>query len=260
MPDPLNPEAIFLQHLGWIDRMASLASRKHGRRQADAEDFASWAKIQLMEDDYAVFRAFRGESDWKTFIATVMTRLSIAYSRKEQGRWRPSAEAERRGPPAGELEQLVRRDGYTIAQAGEKLRTAGRTHLSDLELARLLDSLPARPPLRPVEVTEHPAYDAAPGEERADSRVDGTQARSEESALSGAVERALSAMGPEEGMIVRMRFAEGRTLADVARALNIDQKPLYRRIKKLQAELRAHLEREGLSSQVVRDFLDRELS
>jgi RNA polymerase sigma factor (sigma-70 family) len=255
MPDPLNPEAILLAHLGWIDKMAAFASRKHGRRDAEAEDFASWATMKLVEGDYAIFRTFRGEADWKTFIATVMVRLSIAYSREHQGRWRPSAAAERMGTPAKELEQLVRRDGYTVVQAGEKLRTAGVTDLSDLELARLLDTLPARGPMRPVEVEADPVLEGTEGSDRADERVEAAEAETERSALKAALLRGMDAMSYEERMIVWMHYGEGRTLAYVARALNIEQKPLYRRIDKLRDLLRSHLEREGVSSREVRALL-----
>lgn len=258
MLDQLNPEAIFLQHLGWIDRMASFASRKHGRREAEAEDFASWAKMRLIEDDYAVFRKFRGEADWKTFIATVMVRLSVAYSREQQGRWRPSAAAVRMGTPAVELETLVLRDGYTIAQAGEKLRTAGVTGLADGELARLLEKLPPRGPMRPVEVTADAALEGAEGPSRADERVARSEADAEHGALLAALRRAMDAMPYEDRMIVLLHFGEGRTLADVARALRIDQKPLYRRIPKLRDILRGNLEREGVSAGDVRRLLDRE--
>lgn len=258
MPDPLNLEAIFLEHLGWIDKMAALASRKHGRRDADVEDFASWAKMRLMEDNYAIFRQFRGEADWKTFIAPVMIRLSIAYSRRQQGRWRPSAAAERLGTPAKELEQLVRRDGYTVEQAGQKLRTSGVTDLSDLELTRLLESLRARPPLRPVEVVDDPSLEKAAGADRADERVEAAEAETERSALKAALLRGMEALSYEERMILWMRYGEGRTLAYVSRALNIEQKPLYRRIDKLRDLLRSYLEREGVSNRDVRELLDRE--
>ncbi len=258
MPDLLNPEAIFLGHLAWIDKMASFASRKHGRRDAEAEDFASWAKMQLMQDDYAIFRSFRGEADWKTYIATVMVRLSIAYSRQQQGRWRASAAAERMGTPAKQLEQLVRRDGYTVPQAGEKLRTAGVTDLTNLELARLLDSLPSRDPLRPVEVASDSVLEVTEDSSRADERIESAEADAERSAIKAALMRGMDAMSHEERMIVWMHYGEGRTLAYVARTLHIEQKPLYRRITKLRDILRSNLEREGVSNADVRALLERE--
>lgn len=246
MRDRQDPEALFLEQLGWIEKVAAIACRRNGVWDAEAEDFASLAKMKLMEDDYAVFRKFRGESEIRTFIATVVQRHFQAYARERRGRWRPSALAERLGPPAPELESLVYRDGYAISQAGERLRTAGRTALTDAELARLLDRLPRRAPLRPREVADDPALDAAPGPFRADERIAAAQAQARRREVLDALERALDGLEPEDRLVVLMRFRDGYTLADVARALKLEQRPLYRRVARLQAVLRERLERAGI--------------
>jgi RNA polymerase sigma factor (sigma-70 family) len=256
MLDRQSAEAVFLEHLGWIEKVAAIACRKNAWA-TEAEDFAGWVKMKIMEDDYAVLRKFRGESEMKTFITTVVVRLFHAYSRERRGRWRPSAAAERLGPPARELEMLVRRDGYGVAQAGEKLRTAGRTTLSDIELARLLARMPERGPLRPVEVGADPVLGAA-GASRADERVAASEAEAEHRALMAALGRAMEELSPEERMIVRMHFSEGRTLADVARTLRVDQKPLYRLVPRLRERLRERLAAEGVSPASVRALLDQE--
>lgn len=258
MPDQNNPEAVFLEHLAWIERVADKASRRHGRSPAEAEDFVSWVRSRMVADDYAAIRKFRGDSDIKTYLLSVVMRYSSAYLREKQGRWRPSVVAERLGPPAPKLEQLVRRDGYPLSQAAEKLRTEGSTTLSDLELARLLDKIPARDPLRPEEVTSDVVLDRAEGAWRADERV----AASEDEALRRGVReaqaRALSQMTPEDQVIVKMYFRDGHSVADIARRLHLEQKPLYRRIPRLREQLRQLLERDGLSAPAVREFLERE--
>ena len=258
MLDRLNSEDIFLEHLDLIEKVASIAARKHGLWGADEEDFASWVKIKLMEDDYAVLRKFRGDSSVRTFIASVVVRYSHAYSRELRGRWRPSAAAERLGPPAPELETLVWRDGYTVAQAGEKLRTAGHTTLSDGELARLLARLPERAPLRPVEVAADPVLNAAAGLQGADGGVAAAEERTRHGEVMDALRRAMERMAPTDQMILRMHFGDGYSLAHVARALRLEQKPLYRRIDRLRERLREYLEAEGVSATVLREVLNRE--
>lgn len=253
-----NPEALFLEHLGWIERIADGVCRRRGVYGDDAEDFAGWLKDRLIEDDYAIVRKFRGESSPRTYFATVVTRQFSAYLREQQGRWRPSAAAERLGPPADALERLVYRDGYPLAQAGEKLRTSGHTTLSDGELARLLAQLPERQPMRPVEVGGDAVLDAREGAFHADARVTASEAGARRQDLMDRLGRALERMTPEERMIVRMHFGEGRTLAEVARVLSLEQKPLYRRIVKLKERVREHLEREGVSWATVRDVLEQE--
>jgi RNA polymerase sigma factor for flagellar operon FliA len=255
MLDRHMAEALFLEHLGWIDKVASMACSKHGVWGAEAEDFTAWVRMKLMEDDYAVLRRFRGESEVKTYLATVVVRHFVDYDRTLRGQWRPSAAAERLGAPARDLERLVHRDNYTVQQAGEKLRTAGRTTLSDAELARLLARLPARAPLRPVERQPDMMAKVVAGGSRADERVVEAELETRRAEMTTALGRALEELEPEEQLIVQLHFGEGRTLADVARALRLEQKPLYRRVDRLRTRLRTLLESAGLREDDVRGIL-----
>ena len=255
MLDRETAEALFIKHLDWIDRVASLAGSKQGLWGADAEDFTAWVRMKLVEDDYAVVRRFAGNSDLKTYLTTVVVRHVVNFVREQRGRWRPSAAAERLGAAAVELETLVRRDGYTVQQAGEKLRTAGRTTLSDAQLARLLGQIPERTPLRPV-VGEPPAgLDAAPGASRADERVMEAEVDTRRREMLRLLEMALEQLELEERLIVKLHFADGLNLADVARALRVEQKPLYRRVDRLRERLRARLESAGVRREDVRGLL-----
>ncbi|HST61215.1 MAG TPA: hypothetical protein VLK84_21105, partial [Longimicrobium sp.] len=218
MPEQLNPEVAFIEQLSWIEKISFLVCRRHGLWDADAEDFAGWVKTRIIENDYAVLRQFRGESQLRTYLAAVITHLFSAYMRERRGRWRPSVAAQRYGSPAVELETLVRRDGYSLAQAGERLRTANRTHLSDLELARLLANLPERAPLRPIEVYADAVWDSTPSNNRADDRVTASEAVTWRAELSAAVQRAMEHLPKEERIIVRMHYGSGHTIGDVARA------------------------------------------
>ncbi|MBV9775115.1 MAG: sigma-70 family RNA polymerase sigma factor, partial [Gemmatimonadetes bacterium] len=221
MLDREAAEALFLKHLDWIDKVASIACSNHGIWGADAEDFTAWVRMKLMEDDYAVVRRFLGNSEFRTYLASVVVRHLVNFIREQRGRWRPSAAAERLGAPAVDLEMLVRHDGYTLQQAGEKLRTAGRTTLSDAELARLLGQIPERAPLRPVVGEPAVGLDAAPGTSRADDRVLADEADRRRAEMLGVLGTAMEQLEPEEQLIVQLHFAEGHTLADVARALRL---------------------------------------
>lgn len=255
MNDRANSEAHFLEHLDWIDRVASIACSKNAIGVADADDFKASVRMKLMEDDYAVLRNFRGEGELKTYLASVVIRHFFDYSRERLGRWRPSAAAERMGGPAIELEALVHRDGYTLPQAGEKLRTAGRTTLSDVELARLLGRLPPRPASSPLEVAFTPATEMAPDAGHADDRVTASEADLRRREMMGVLAEALRQLEPEEQLIVRMHFVDGYTVAHVARALHLDHKPLYRRVERLRTRLRAYLESAGMRSDDVQSLL-----
>jgi len=248
-------EAQFLEHLDRIEKAAAAACSNHSVWGAEAEDFSAWIKMKLMADDYAVFRNFRGESELSTYLTTVVVRQFHEYWRQRLGRWRPSALAERLGTPAKDLEALVHRDGYTLQQAGETLRTAGRTTLSDIELARLLERLPVRSPTRPVEVAWDPELDTAPRLSRAEDPVVAAETETRRDAVMDVLDRAMGQLAPEEQVIARMHFALGHTLADVARALSVEQKPLYRQVKRLRDRLRGYMEDHGVRRSDVHEVV-----
>jgi RNA polymerase sigma factor for flagellar operon FliA len=249
MSDPQNPESLFLEHLGWINRVAAMTCNQQGVWGPEAEDFAASIRLKLIENDYAIIRKHRGEASLKTYLAMVVQRQFHDYLREKRGRWRPSAAARRLGPPAPDLEALVYRDGLRLDQAGERLRTSGRTRLSDRELGELLKELPAREPLRPREVPPDTVLDRQVADERADDRVTAAEDQARLERRKDALHRAMARLTPEEQVIVRMHFVDGRSLADVARALHLEQKPLYRRVRRLRELLRRLVEEEGIDGE-----------
>ena len=251
----MSYEAQFLENLDRIEKAAAAACSNHSIWGAEAEDFTTWIKMKLMADDYAIFRNFRRESELSTYLTTVVVRQFHEYWRQRVGRWRHSALAERLGTPAKDLEALVYRDGYTLQEAGEKLRTAGRTTLSDTELARLLERLPAHRPTRAVEVAWDPELDTAPHLSRAVDPVVAAETETRRDAVMDVLGRAMGQLEPEEKVIAEMHFAHGHTLADVARALRVEQKPLYRRVKRLRDRLRGYMEDNGVRGSDVHDVL-----
>src|SRR5262249_23189199 len=176
-------------------------SRRNGLARDDADDFASWTTLRLIEDDYGVFRKFRGESALTTYLAVVIAMLFRDYRTHRWGRWRPSAAARRRGPLAVRLETLGYRDGLRLGQGGELVRTAGHTDLSDRELATLLNQLPVRQPGRPQEVTPSGAGADPPATEHADDLV----VADEVAMARKAIEQQLKRLPLEEQLMLRMR-------------------------------------------------------
>lgn len=252
MSEPQDYEALFLQNLPYIQTMCATFCRRDRLDADETDDFTSWAMERVIENDYAVIRKFRGESLLTTYLTMVLSRLFHDHRVARWGRWRPSAEARRQGDDAMALERLVYRDRYTFAQAVEHLRSSGRTRLSEQELRAIFASLPAGTRGRPTPVGEAPlAY--APADGGADHDLLAAEADAARARVAAVVNRVVDALPPEDGVILRMRVVEGSSVADIARALRLDQKPLYRRIARLLAKLRDDLEDAGISRQ---DFLD----
>lgn len=234
-----------IQSLPLIDRATSALSRRAGLHGADAEDFASWVRLRLIEDDYAILRKFRGESSLQTYIAVVTTMLLREYRVRSRGRWRPSARARRLGTTAVRLETLVYRDGQSLDCATQILRSAEAAELSDREVAELFRQLPRRQPPRPVVIAALP--DDAPDPDTADATVLNDEAVAWARVAEDGLVRALACLSDEDQLIVRMHFWESLSIADIARALRLPQKPLYRRLERALVVLRRRLEISGVT-------------
>ena len=246
MPEREVLEALLTNNLPAVERILSTVCRRHALRPDMAEEFASWAKLKLVENDYAILRKFRGESGITTYLTVVVVRLFRDYRVKEWGRWRPSAAAQRLGRLAVRLETLVHRDHLPLSGAAEQLRTEGETKCSDRELAQLLAQLPARGPLRPRELGADPlaGHESASS---ADELVEGAELDAEVRTADAALKRALDRQPPEDALIIRMHYWDRMGVAEIARALGLPQKPLYKRIERVLTRLREDLEAAGVS-------------
>lgn len=67
---------------------------------------------------------------------------------------------------------------------------------------------------------------------------------------------AVGALTPHDRLILRMRFEDGVSIADIARTLQLEQKPLYRRLEGLLSALRRALEHGGLTSEAAVEALE----
>jgi RNA polymerase sigma factor for flagellar operon FliA len=235
--------AIYLQHLQAIDRIASSLCRRHGIRGADAEDFTSEVRLRLLENDYAVIRKHRGDSSMITFLTVVIANLLRDYRIKLWGKWRPSAEAKRLGDNAVLLETAMYRDGLSFEDACALLERDVRLDIDRAQLRQIATKLPVRAPRR-IEGEE--ALAEVPAVSQSDGRVLEAERREEHAAMQGVVTRWLATLASEDQLIIKLRFYEGLSVADVARALGVPQKPLYTRIARMLEALSVVLKREGI--------------
>jgi RNA polymerase sigma factor for flagellar operon FliA len=249
-------EATFLAQLPAIEQIARSLCRRYGLDREESDDFVGLTRLKLVEDDYAVLRKFRGESSITTYLAVVIAMLMRERHVRTAGRWRPSAEARRQGAWAVRLETLVYRNGWTLREAAETLRSAQLTTLSDRELSAALAKLPRRMPLRPLVAATESSNAAAAGVERADAPLLDETKLGEQEAAQTTLEGALDQLSAEDRVVVRLLFWNGLSVADCARALSIPQKPLYRHVGRLLQLLRAKLEAAGITTEHVRSLID----
>jgi RNA polymerase sigma factor for flagellar operon FliA len=149
------------------------------------------------------------------------------------------------------LETLVYRDRVPLLQAAEMLRSSGQTALSDRELAALLAELPVHGAVRPFQLHAD-VNDDRPAADRPDDFLVAEEAGSRDRTIA----EALRCLPAEDQILLRLRFWEGLSVADIARSLGLPQKPLYRRLDRAIGQVRAELERVGMSKEYVRAVLN----
>ena len=246
----VDPERTFLESLPLIDRVIGIVARRHALNDAESEEFASWARARIIDANYAILRKFGGRSSLGTYLSVVISNLFHDYRNSIWGRWRPSTAAQRIGPLGIRLEELIYRDGYTTREAIGVLQSCGST-LSDIELTRIATKLPLREKPNQVglesvdtaEVAElHARYATTP----------------EDPEIVSAVRGALEQLPAEDQVIVRMRFWDDISVAEIARRLHVEQKPLYRKLEIIQKQLHATLLSRGVDRQRVAEILSGE--
>lgn len=248
-------EHVFLASIHDIERVTRFVARRHRLSQAEAEDFGGEVNLAIIEGNYAILGAFQGRSSLRTYLATVIHRLFLDYRRRLWGKWRPSAEAKRRGPVAQRLEMLLYRDGLSFDEAVETLQTnlgCGESREALAELAHLIPQrTDRRAAVEGVEDIEAVPADLVAGPE---AQFEGarTSARAQ-----GLINSVMEGLDPQDRIVLRLRFEDGVSVADIARRLHLDQKKLYRRIEDLLAEFRKSLSDRGLGWPEVVRMIDR---
>ncbi len=237
-PDP------YLEHHETIERSIEFVCRRHRLTRDDAEDFASAVRLRLLADDAAVLRKFEGRSSINTFLVAVVTHQYQDWRNAQWGKWRPSAEAKRIGPLAILLETRLLRDGLTMDEAVETLRT----NHGVVESRDALEEIAARLPVRHQRVfVTTDSLDDRPAEHgNPESHVARQEAGVMAQRASVALETALATLTPEDLVIIRLRFYKDLRISDIAKVLNLDQRGLYRRLEQVCRSLRAALESDGI--------------
>jgi RNA polymerase sigma factor for flagellar operon FliA len=254
VPAAPTGEALFVSQLTVIERATSFVCSRAHLSRSDADDFGSHVKLKLIEDDYAILRKFQGRSSLRTYLTIVIQRLFLDYRISAWGKWRPSAEARRGGPVALLLEQMTVRDGHSFDEACELLKTKHDVQASRAELDRIAGRLPVR--ARRRFETDDSLSEVASPNVPVDQIVVEQERRVMADRVSGVLKTLMAAADPQDRLILALRFEDGRTVADIAATLRLDQKSLYRRLERLLRDLRKGFEAEGIDSRAVMEMLE----
>jgi RNA polymerase sigma factor (sigma-70 family) len=247
-------EALFLEHLPTIERALAFVCRRNSLHDEHAEDFSSWVKLKLIENDYATIRKFDGRN-FPAYISMVIHRLLLDYRIHLWGKWHASAEAKRQGEVAVTLEVMLCRDGRSFDEA---LPAIKRLHpdVTREQLEKIAASLPPRKAKpREVELEGVAERLTVPSESVADTPLARERATLWRR-IADVVRAYFESIGEEDRSILRLRFGGGMSVADVSRALQVEQKPLYRQLTRHIAELRRRLQVAGIDWSSAHELLE----
>ncbi len=250
----LTPEELFLSSLETIEKAARFVARRAGLSPDDADDLASALRLALIENDYAVLRAFEGRCSIGTYAASIAHRILADERMHAGGRFRPSAEAKRAGEGAVLLETLVVRDRRSIEEALPLVQRIDPAMTRELAAA-LLERLPPR-----AQRARLVALDESVPEQKVDSATVEARAIAGEQAAATAkanavLRDALAMLPADDRVLLRLRFGNGMRVAAIARAWQCDQQILYRRIETMIRRMRRQLADAGIDAAVAAQLI-----
>lgn len=248
----MDHQRLLLDHLDLIQQIVRTTGRRRHLSATERDDFASFVSLRLVEDDYAILRKFQNRSTLWTYLAAVIERLSLDFCTEKWGRWRPSAMAERLGPVAVVLEQLVTRDAHSIEEAIEILKTNHDVGLTHAELRRMWDMLPHR--VRNVEVGEAAAANIS-GHDTSDRTVEDANRRRDIERLERALQTAFAAVAVQDRVVIALRFDQDLPMAEIARITGVSVPTLHRRLDKSVKQLREALSQAGFDPRDIANLI-----
>lgn len=245
-------QRLLLEHLDLIDHIVRTTGRRRHLSAAEQEDFGGFVRLRLLDNDYAVLRKFQNRSSLRTYLSAVVERLSLDFCVERWGRWRPSAVAERLGPAAVLLERLINRDGQTLEEAMEIIRTNHASALSREQIRDIWQQLPAR--VRTTEVGEEAAATVS-SHQSSESNIDDAERQASVDQLERVLRSALEAVPAQDRVVLALRFDQDMSMVEIANLTGMSIPTLHRRLDRTIKELRRALTTSGFDPREVASLI-----
>lgn len=239
--------------LSTVDALIESVCRRYGLWGDEADSFASEVRFRLVDRNYAVLRKFSGRSSLKSYLSTVVANVYRDRRIRSTGKWRPSAEAKRHGTVGVRLDALMNRDRLPLDEAVRHVVRASEIELGEAEVREIAHRIPRRPRRRFQRLDQGDPLEAGTSPER---YLDRREAEEEWRCVLRVLQEVMAVLPDQERLILSLRFQEGLSVASIARALDLEQKPLYRRLKRCYRKLKARLEAAGIDGERVAEIVD----
>jgi DNA-directed RNA polymerase specialized sigma24 family protein len=138
----------------------------------------------------------------------------------------------------------VYREGWSFDEACQILWTNYKVKETRQELEEIWKQLPPRTPSRGPMGEEGEVQDLPDPQLSPEDRLLIKEIQTSLERIKPALKKALDRLDPDDRLFIMMVVVSGISIADAAKILCKEQKPLYRLLKKILRHLREDLERE----------------
>jgi len=217
-----------------IQRVMRDLARRYHLAATEIDDFARQIERALERNDFELLRAYDRRSTWETYLTTVVTRLFFGFQSELWGQWRPSAAAQRLGPTAMLLEELISRDRLACNDAAQLMRTTYHVDLPRHRIEALARDLGL--------IEDGDLFDAVGSQPSGDLHAPSLQI---------ALRDAMALLSADDRLLMTMRYVDHQPITRIAKALRNDPRPLQRRIEQAKEVLRTSLLTQGIAMEDV---------
>ncbi len=244
---------LYEQNINLIQEVNQHLCRRRQLSRDECDEFSSLIQLKMMQDDFGVFRKFKGQSSLRTYLVTVVHHLFQDWRNQQWGKWRPSAAAERLGDVAILLERLTTRDSFRFEEAIELMRTNYRVDLSPAELRTLITRLPIREPRR-FTTDEALACLATNDPDPQDQLITGQDVEIRQKA-ERVMLAAMDDLADMDRLILKLRYYQDLKVTEIATRLKQNSKKLYKDFDRIYATLKKSLASEGFDDDLIKEIL-----
>lgn len=231
--------------------------------------------VEVMEHlsagDFRVLREYKGRSSLRRYLEVVICNKVIDLYRSKEGRGRAADEARKMGEVGVRLYELVHQKGLPVEEAHIILK-AENGFTGDLKtLEEMADRIGSKRVAahREVLAGSHSLYDSedeggrrgsylrvlkddcgqitvpddAPGPEAAFLNDE------KEARKAAALKEVVRSLTPEERLMVKLRYVDGKDIRQISRAIGCTEKNTYRKLDSMLKRCRGMLFKKGLKTE-----------
>lgn len=239
-----SPEQEFISHLTPIERMAKYIGRRRGLNADQIEECASYVKKSLAEDDYHLFRDFRGYSSLGTYLHVVIDRLINTYS----------ARLVQDGRPSGEESTLVRDETVHARVALDSLPVSIDGANLDGSSVHVGRSDAALPQGFGEKAGEEELLPLVANGLRPDERLLEMEMQIQREEISRKLHIVMSRLSSADRAIISMRVLQGKSYKEIATMVGVSARRVRDRVGTLLTGIRSGLSAQGVTETAVKEL------